>query len=346
MIIDNVKIGSAFKPYIIAELSGNHNQSLERAIKIIKAAAKSGVDALKIQTYTADTMTLNVKSKKFYIKDKKSLWANNSLYDLYKKAYTPWEWHEKIFKEAKKLNLTCFSTPFDITAVEFLEKLKVPAYKIASFENNDIPLIKKIASTKKPIIMSTGVSTLNDLIYSYDQIKKHNKNNLALLKCTSTYPATPKDSNILTINHMKDLFDCEIGLSDHTLGIGVSIAAISHGASIIEKHFTLDRSEGGVDAAFSLEPEEMKNLVIEAKNAWESLGQIKYGILKSEHNSIKYKRSIYVSKNVKKGDIINEENIRIIRPGYGLNPRYYDQVIGREFKKNITKGTPLDWQLI
>ena len=222
----------------------------------------------------------------------------------------------------------------------------MPAYKIASFENNDIPLIKKIASTKKPIIMSTGVSTLNDLIYSYDQIKKHNKNNLALLKCTSTYPATPKDSNIVTIKHMRDLFDCEIGLSDHTLGIGVSIAAVSHGASIIEKHFTLDRSEGGVDAAFSLEPEEMKNLVIEAKNAWESLGQIKYGILKSEHNSIKYKRSLYVSKNVKKGDIVNEENIRIIRPGYGLNPRYYDQVIGREFKKNIVKGTPLDWKFI
>jgi len=270
MKIKNKIISNKNKPFIVAEMSGNHNQSINNALKLVRAAAKSGVDCLKLQTYTPDTLTLNVNKKGFIIKDKKSLWKGKKLYSLYKKAYTPWEWHKPIFEYAKKLGLICFSTPFDNSAVDFLEKLNVPAYKIASFENTDLPLIKKVIKTGKPVIISTGMANLRELKETVSFIKDHGCKNFALLKCTSQYPANPKYSNILTIPNMKKLFGCEIGISDHTLGIGTSIAAVSHGASIIEKHFTINRKNGGVDSSFSLEPQEMKSLVINYKDGKET----------------------------------------------------------------------------
>ena len=304
MKIKNKIISNKNKPFIVAEMSGNHNQSINNALKLVRAAAKSGVDCLKLQTYTPDTLTLNVNKKGFIIKDKKSLWKGKKLYSLYKKAYTPWEWHKPIFEYAKKLGLICFSTPFDNSAVDFLEKLNVPAYKIASFENTDLPLIKKVIKTGKPVIISTGMANLRELKETVSFIKDHGCKNFALLKCTSQYPANPKYSNILTIPNMKKLFGCEIGISDHTLGIGTSIAAVSHGASIIEKHFTINRKNGGVDSSFSLEPQEMKSLVIESKRAWESLGSIKYGPTKGEKKSIQFRRSLYVAEDIKKGEIL------------------------------------------
>lgn len=344
--IGSSNIGSNYKPFIIAEMSGNHNQSLDKAMKITEAAKKTGVDALKLQTYTADTMTLNISNKDFYINDKNNLWNGSSLYDLYKKAHTPWEWHEPIMRRAKELGMICFSSPFDETAVDFLESLNVPAYKIASFENTDLPLIKKVASTGKPIIISTGMLTLDELKESVQTIIESGCNKYILLKCTSNYPSTPKNSNIFTIPHMKKLFSCEIGLSDHTMGIGTSIAAISQGACIIEKHFTLDRNEGGVDSAFSLEPEEMKNLVIETNRAWESLGKINYGPTDEEIQSLKFRRSIYISEDMKKGDVFSYNNLRIIRPGFGLAPKHINKLIGKSTNKDIKKGTATSWDLI
>lgn len=346
MKIKNKIISNKNKPFIVAEMSGNHNQSINNALKLVRAAAKSGVDCLKLQTYTPDTLTLNVNKKGFIIKDKKSLWKGKKLYSLYKKAYTPWEWHKPIFEYAKKLGLICFSTPFDNSAVDFLEKLNVPAYKIASFENTDLPLIKKVIKTGKPVIISTGMANLRELKETVSFIKDHGCKNFALLKCTSQYPANPKYSNILTIPNMKKLFGCEIGISDHTLGIGTSIAAVSHGASIIEKHFTINRKNGGVDSSFSLEPQEMKSLVIESKRAWESLGSIKYGPTKGEKKSIQFRRSLYVAEDIKKGEIFTSKNLRIVRPGYGIQPKYYEKMLGKKAKKNTKKGTPVSWNLV
>lgn len=346
ILIENKKIGVGYKPFIIAEMSGNHNQSLDRAIEIVDAAAKAGVDAIKIQTYTADTMTLNLNKNEFLISNKDSLWYGNSLYDLYKKAHTPWEWHEAIFQRCKKHNVIAFSTPFDETAVDFLETLNVPVYKIASFENIDLPLIRKVAATGKPIIISTGMATIAELDEAVSAAKQSGCNNLILLKCTSTYPASPENSNITTIPHMRDLFNCHIGLSDHTLGIGVPIASVALGATVIEKHFTLARSDGGVDAAFSLEPAEMQLLVSETERAFKSLGKIHYGTTDEEKASLTFRRSLYIIENMQQGDVFSEKNVRAIRPGLGTAPKYFEQFKGKRVNRDVKKGTPLTWELI
>ena len=344
--IENTKIDVASKPFIIAEMSGNHNQSLERALEIVEAAARTGAHAIKLQTYTADTMTLDLKEREFFISDEKSPWKGQSLYELYKIAHTPWDWHKPIFDHAKKLGLICFSTPFDETAVDFLEKLGAPAYKIASFENTDIPLIKRVASTGKPLIISTGMATLEELDESVNAAREAGCKDLILLKCTSTYPATPENSNLLTIPHLRERYKCEVGLSDHTLGIGVAVASVALGATMIEKHFTLRRADGGVDSAFSMELEEMKELVEETGRAWESLGKAYIGPTEAERSSITFRRSLYIVKDLKAGDILTKENVRAIRPGLGLPPKYLDQILGKKIKSNVKMGTALAWSLL
>ncbi|WP_276504467.1 pseudaminic acid synthase [Terrimonas pollutisoli] len=339
----NKKIGEFHKPFIIAEMSGNHNQSLDRALSIVDAAAEAGVDAIKLQTYTADTMTIKGA---YQINDEASLWKGRELYDLYKEAYTPWEWHKAIFDRAKEKGIVAFSSPFDETAVDFLEELNVPLYKVASFENTDWPLLKRIAKTGKPVIMSTGVSALSDIDESVRVLRQHGCNELVLLKCTSTYPATPENTNLMTIPHLQQLFNCVVGLSDHTMGIGASVAAVALGARVIEKHFTLRRTDGGVDSAFSLEPEELKSLVVEAERAFLALGKIQYGVQKAEEKSKAFKRSIYISKDIKAGDIISLDNVKVIRPGNGLESRYLDLVLGRKVQKDVAAGTPLTWDII
>ena len=344
--ICNIKIGLNHPPFIVAEMSGNHNQSLERALKIVEAAAKAGVHAIKLQTYTADTMTLDIEEGEFYIDEPGNLWRGQSLYKLYQKAYTPWEWHKPIFDKCKELGLICFSTPFDETAVDFLESLDVPCYKIAAFENTDIPLIRKIAKTKKPMIISTGMATVAELDETVRAAREEGCDDIILLKCTSTYPALPENSNLRTIPHMRELFKCQVGLSDHTLGIGVAVAAVAFGAVLIEKHFTLSRAEGGVDAAFSMEPEEMRALVLETKRAWQALGEVKYGYVEAEKNSVKSRRSLYVVKDMKAGEAFTKENLKAIRPGLGLPPKYYDILLGKKVKRDVKKGTPVSWDLI
>jgi pseudaminic acid synthase len=344
--IAGIKVSLDHNPFIIAEMSGNHNQSLERALEITEAAAATGIHALKLQTYTADTITLDVKEGDFFIDDKDSLWEGKSLYDLYEEAHTPWEWHEPIMKKARELGILSFSTPFDEKAVDFLEDLNVPAYKIASFENTYLSLIKKVASTGKPMIISTGMAGIAELDETVQTIRDAGCEQFVLLKCTSTYPASAEHSNILTIPHMRKLFNCEVGLSDHTMGIGASVAAVSYGATIIEKHFTLNRLDGGVDSAFSMEPEEMKQLVIETKRAWQSLGRIKYGTSDVEKGSLTFRRSLYIAENMKKGDVLTEKNFRIVRPGLGLAPKYYDVLLGRKVNKDVKKGTAVKWSLI
>lgn len=339
--IANHIIGNHHKPFIIAEMSGNHNQSLDMALQIVEAAAQTGADAIKLQTYTADTLTLNSKKEDFIINDSKSLWNGESLYDLYSKAYTPWEWHEPIFTRARELGLIPFSTPFDETAVDFLEELDVPFYKIASFENNDIPLIEKVASTGKPMIISTGMATIAELDETVRAARSAGCENLILLKCTSTYPASPENTNISTIPHMRELFNCQVGLSDHTMGTGVAVASVALGATVIEKHFVLDRSEGGVDAAFSMEPHEMRALVEETERAWKSIGNIAYGPTKAEEASLQFRRSIYAAQDINKGEKYNSENIRIVRPGYGMKPKYYNGLLGKEAEKDFKFGDPI-----
>ena len=333
-------------PLIIAEMSGNHNQSLERALEIVEAAAKIGVHALKIQTYTAGTMTLNIGEGEFFINDSTSLWEGNSLYNLYQQAYTPWEWHKPIFDLCKELGIIGFSTPFDATAVDFLESLDVPCYKIASFENTDLPLIRKVASTGKPMIISTGMATVAELDETVRTAREAGCNDLILLKCTSTYPATPENTNILTIPHLRDLFDVQVGLSDHTMGIGVAVASVALGATVIEKHFTLSRADGGVDSAFSMEPEEMRQLVIESERAWQALGKISYGVTEAEKKSIVFRRSLYISQDMKKGDLLTPSNLRAIRPGSGLPPKYYDILLGKRIGCDVKAGQPMQWNLI
>ncbi|MFJ7970433.1 pseudaminic acid synthase [Psychrobacillus sp. NPDC096389] len=339
--VENIKIGPNEQPFIIAEMSGNHNHSLERAIEIVEAAAKAGAHALKIQTYTADTMTLNIENPEFKINDQNSLWDGQNLYQLYQQAYTPWEWHKSIFDRARELGIIAFSTPFDDTAVDFLEKLDVPLYKIASFENTDLPLIKKVASTGKPMIVSTGMATISELDELVRTAREGGCRELILLKCTSTYPATPENTNISTIPHMSELFDVQVGLSDHTMGTGVSVAAVALGATVIEKHFTLSRKDGGIDAAFSLEPTEMQSLVEETRRAWQALGKVTYGPTEKEKASLKFRRSIYVSKDIKAGEKFTSDNIKIIRPGFGLEPKYYELVVGGKSKRDLKVGEPL-----
>ncbi len=334
------------KPFLIAEMSGNHNQSLERALQIVDAAADAGADAIKLQTYTADTLTIDFRENEFFIADKNSLWQGKSLYELYQEAYTPWEWHKAIFEHAQKRGIIAFSTPFDETSVDFLEELNVPVYKIASFENNHLPLLKKVAQTGKPVIMSTGTSTLAMIEEAVQTLRENGCKHLILLKCTSTYPATPENSNILTIPHLAQLFNCHAGLSDHTMGVGVAVASIALGARVIEKHFCLSRAEGGVDSAFSLEPQEFKMLVEECNRAFLGLGQVHYGILEAEKKSLTYKRSIYVVQDIKAGEKLTSENIRIIRPGLGLQPKYYDFVLGKTAKQDLKRGTALHLDML
>lgn len=341
--IADFEISETSKPFIIAEMSGNHNQSLERALEIVEAAAATGAHAIKLQTYTAATMTMQGV---LTIEDENSLWKGRELYDLYREAHTPWEWHQPIFDKAKSLGLIAFSTPFDETAVDFLELLEVPAYKVASFENTDIPLLKKVAATGKPVIISSGAATAANLDEAVQTLRSNGCNDIVVLKCTSTYPATPENTNLLTIPHMKQLFNCHIGLSDHTMGIGVSVASVALGAKVIEKHFTLSREDGGVDSAFSMEPKEMENLVIESERAFLAIGNIQYGVQKAEEKSVGFKRSVYVSKDIKAGDIFTKENTRVIRPGFGLEPKFYETVLGKKATRDIKAGTPLTWEIL
>jgi N-acetylneuraminate synthase len=346
MYIENRQIGNNTEPFIIAEMSGNHNQSLGRALEIVEAAAKTGAHALKIQTYTPDTMTLDLDEREFHISDPNSLWSGTSLYKLYGEAYTPWEWHKPIFDKARELGIIPFSTPFDDTAVDLLESLDVACYKIASFENTALPLIRRVAATGKPLIISTGMASIAELDDTVRAAREAGCKDLILLKCTSTYPATAGNTNILTIPHMQELFDCEVGLSDHTMGIGVSVASVALGATVIEKHFTLNRADGGVDSTFSMEPAEMSQLVLETERAWQALGKVSYGATEAEKKSIVFRRSLYIVKDLKAGDVLTKENVRAIRPGLGLPTKYLEVVLGMKVKHNIECGTALKWDLI
>jgi pseudaminic acid synthase len=341
VLIGSRPIGVNQPPFVIAEMSGNHNQSLRRALELVDAAAAAGAHALKLQTYTADTITLNLRGGDFEIRDQGSLWAGQNLHDLYSKAYTPWEWHHPIMERARQHGLLCFSTPFDESAVDFLEELDVPAYKIASFENNHLPLIRRAAATGKPLIISTGMASLADLDLAVSTARSAGCQDLVLLKCTSTYPATPANTNILTIPHLRDLFGCEVGLSDHTMGVGVSVAAVAHGATVIEKHFTLARADGGVDSAFSLEPGELSSLAQETERAWQALGQVCYGPTEAERASLQFRRSIYVAEEIAEGELFTPKNLRVVRPGYGAPPHLYDQLLGRPARRAYQPGTPL-----
>jgi pseudaminic acid synthase len=333
-------------PFIIAEMSGNHNQSLNRALKIVEAVAKTGAHALKIQTYTPDTMTLDLDEREFHISDANSLWAGTSLYKLYAEAHTPWEWHKPIFDRARELGIIAFSTPFDDTSVDFLESMDVPCYKIASFENTDLPLIRRVAATGKPLIISTGMATVAELDETVRAAREAGCKDLILLKCTSTYPATAVNTNILTIPHLRELFGCEVGLSDHTMGVGVSVASVALGAAVIEKHFTLNRADGGVDSTFSMEPSEMAQLVMETERAWQALGQVSYGPTEAEKKSIQFRRSLYVVKDLKVGDMLTKDNVRAIRPGLGLSPKYLSLLLEKAVKQDVKRGTALAWEMI
>lgn len=339
-------IGTNRPPFIIAEMSGNHNQSLDRAMALVDAAAKAGVHALKLQTASPDGLTLNVDSPDFLINDPSSPWHGRNLYQLYQDAVTPWEWHEPIFNRCHELGLTVFSSPFELKAVDLLESLNAPCYKIASFELVDLPLIRKAAKTGKPIIMSTGMASVSDIQEAIIAARSEGNDQIILLKCTSSYPATAADANLATIAHLRDMFGCQVGLSDHTLGIGVPCAAAAFGATVIEKHFTLDRNDGGVDASFSLEPQEFASLVVESERAWASVGNILYGGAEKEQSSVQFRRSLYISEDVKAGATLTPENIRIIRPGYGIAPKYYDLLLGRRVNQDLSKGTAMKWEYI
>ena len=340
------KIGLNHKPFIIAEMSGNHNNDLHRALSLVDAAAEAGVDALKIQTASPDGLTLNLCSDDFVINDKNSLWDGRSLYNLYEEAVTPWEWHKQIFDRCKHHGMIGFSSPFEAAAIDFLETLEVPCYKIASFELIDIPLIKKAASTGKPIIMSTGMASVSEIQDAVSAAKAVGNNQIVLLKCTSTYPASPKDSNVRTIEHLRTLFGFEVGLSDHTLGIGAPCASVGFGATVIEKHFTLSRADGGVDSEFSLEPDELKLLVVETERAWQALGVVQYGQGQAEGKSKMFRRSLYIAEDINKGEVLTSDNLRIIRPGFGLEPKYIDILLGRKVNKALKRGERMSWDYI
>jgi len=339
-------IGPGHPPFVIAEMSGNHNHSLERALAIVEAAAATGAHALKIQTYTAETMTLDLAEGDFFIADPNSLWKGRTLFDLYREAYTPWEWHAPIFARATELGMVPFSTPFDDSAVDFLEELGAPCYKIASFENTDLPLIRRVARTGKPMIISTGMATVAELDETVRAAREAGCRDLVLLKCTSTYPATPENTNLRTIPHLRELFGCEVGLSDHTMGLGVSVASVALGATVIEKHFTLARADGGVDSTFSMEPDELKALVVETRRAWEGLGGIAYGPMPAEQKSLKFRRSLYVTEDLQPGDVLTPANLRAIRPGGGLPPKFIDELLGSRVRCAVRRGTPASWALI
>lgn len=345
MKIANRAIGTSEPPFVIAEMSGNHNQSLDRALAIVDAAADAGAHAIKLQTYTADTMTLDTAEGEFTNRDPNSLWYGRAMHDLYQEAHTPWEWHAPIMARAKERGLLCFSSPFDESSVDFLESLDVPAYKIASFECIDLPLIRRVAATGKPMIISTGMATVAEIAEAVDTARAAGCIELILLKCTSTYPATPENTNISTIAHMRELFGCEVGLSDHTMGVGVAVASVAFGATVIEKHFTLSRADGGVDSAFSLEPHELKSLVTESERAWLALGKVSYGPTQAEQKSRLRRRSLYIGEDMEPGDVLTERNLRRVRPGEGLPPKFYDALLGRKVARKLKKGTPVSWDI-
>jgi N-acetylneuraminate synthase len=341
-----MQIGADHRPYIVAEMSGNHNGSLDRALALVDAAATAGAHAIKIQTYTADTMTVDVRHPRFQISQGHELWGNEYLYQLYERAHTPWEWHEAIFERARSRGLTPFSSPFDPTAVELLEKLDAPMYKIASSEITDLPLVRLCASTGKPLIISTGMASVQEIAAAVDAARGAGCRELVVLSCTASYPAPPEHTNLRRIPVLAEAFRVPIGLSDHTLGIGVPIAAVGFGACLIEKHVTLDRGDGGVDSAFSLEPAELAALVVESERAWQALGTTAIGPTEAEREGLRFRRSLYVVTDVRAGDPVTEQNVRSIRPTGGLAPDAITAVLGRTFTRDAAKGTPLTWDLI
>jgi len=331
------------KVFIIAELSANHNHKLDVALQTIRAAAEAGADAIKLQTYTPDTITIDCDNE-FFRLHHGTIWDGQTLYNLYKQAYTPWEWHEKLFAEARNCGLMCFSTPFDFSAVDFLEQFNPPAYKIASFEIFDTPLISKVAQLQKPVIISTGLATIADIEDALYACYQQNNHQVALLKCTSSYPAPIEKANLLTIPDMKQRFGCEVGLSDHTLGITSPVVSVALGARIIEKHFILDKSIGGPDAAFSLDKEEFALMVKHVREAEKALGQVSYELDTKAQASKELGRSLFVVKDIPQGHELTPENIRSIRPGYGISPKYYYEVLGKKANKELKRGTPLRWE--
>jgi N-acetylneuraminate synthase len=339
-------VGPGHRPFIIAEMSGNHNGSLDRALQIVDAVAASGAHALKLQTYTPDTITIDVDAPEFRISAGHDLWGGQNLYQLFAKAHTPFEWHAPIFDRARSLGLTVFSAPFDPTAIELLESLGAPAYKIASSELVDLPLIRLAASTGKPLIISTGMASVADIAAAVDVARAAGASQMVLLACTASYPSPPADSNLRRIPVLAETFGVQVGLSDHTLGIGVPIASVAFGATVIEKHITLDRGDGGVDSAFSMTPAEMQTLVAESERAWQALGSTHIGPTDSEREGLRFRRSLYVVADVKAGDVVTAANVRSIRPANGLPPIDIDRVLGRTFTRDAVKGTPLSWDLI
>jgi pseudaminic acid synthase len=327
--------------WIVAEISANHKQSIERAEAIIRAAAEAGADAVKLQTYTADTLTIPCDNEYFRIKG--TLWEGRTLHDLYQEAYTPWEWHPRLMGLANELGMACFSTPFDAAAVDFLESLNVPCHKVASFELVDIPLLKKIAAAGKPVIMSTGMASLAEIDEAVRTLRENGTKDLVLLKCTSSYPAPPEEANLRTIPHLSAAFCCPAGLSDHTMGSAVAVAAVALGAAVIEKHFTLSRADGGPDSAFSMEPDEFRRMVRDIRIAEAALGRVHYALTENERQSIVFRRSLFVVQDMKAGEIFTKENVRSIRPGHGLHTRFYEDILGRKAVRDIAKGTPMSW---
>lgn len=339
------KIEDERSVFIIAEMSANHMQDIERAKKIILEAKNSGADAVKIQTYRPDTITVDCRGDEFLCALGNS-WDGMNLFELYKSAYTPWEWHGELFDYAKKIGIPMFSTPFDLSAVDFLRQFDMPAYKIASYEINDIPLIKKTAKEMKPIIISTGLATLSDIELAVDTCRKVGNNQITLLKCVSEYPTPYEDINLKTMVNMKETFGCEVGLSDHSLGSSVPVAAVALGAKVIEKHFTLSRADGGADAVFSMEPEEFSKMVEDVRNVAKALGSVTYTLTQGQQKSKELSRSLYIVEDVKTGEVLNEHNMKSIRPGYGLHTKYYEKLLGKKVKKDLKKGTALDWSYI
>jgi len=342
--INDRRVGAGFPNYIIAEMSNNHHRNFEAAVKIVEAAKEAGADAVKLQTYTADTIT--IACDKDYFRIKGTPWNGHTLHDLYKEAHMPWEWHVRLKEVAERLGLALFSSPFDETAVDFLQSIDVPAYKVASFEVVDIPLLQKIAKVGKPIIMSTGMATLAEIEEAVQTIRREGNQEIALLKCTSAYPALPEDANLRTIPHLAQAFGLPAGLSDHTLGIAVPVASVALGACIIEKHLTLSRKINGPDSTFSLEPHEFKAMVNAVRVAEEAIGTIHYGISMQEEASRVFRRSLFVVKNMRIGEMFSDENVRSIRPGYGLHTRHLKDIVGKSARKDIDRGTPLSWDLV
>ncbi len=342
----NRRVGLDSPPLIVAEISANHNGSLERALEIVDAAAEAGAHAVKLQTFTPDTMTLAVSSAGFVVDDPQSPWHGRTLYDLYEEAQTPWAWHEPIFVRARERGLLCFSTPFDASSIAFLERFDPPAYKIASFEITDLALIAAAARTNRNVVLSTGMATVAEIDDAVRTVRANGCGGIVLLKCTSIYPALAADGNLATIPHLRELFGTEVGLSDHAPGVGVAVGAVALGATLVEKHVTLRRADGGPDAGFSLEPEELRALVVETERAWQARGRVRYGPLPVERASLQFRRSLYVAEDMRAGEVFTDRNLRVVRPGFGIEPRFYERVLGRRIAADAKRGTPVTWELL